>query len=88
MTRWTLSREYSLDSFNLMCVTAVLLLFCFLPNRKKKHVFVIVGLLNVKTVDERCIRSVCCTMTSFGRQGEYSLTATLDKYIQAHIRNV
>lgn len=32
--------------------------------------FVVAGLLNVKTVDERCIRSVFCTMTSYGHQGK------------------
>lgn len=32
--------------------------------------FVVAGLLNVKTVDERCIRSVFCTMKSYGHQGK------------------
>lgn len=38
--------------------------------RKERQTLVLAGLLNVKTVGERCIKSACCIMMSSGRQGK------------------
>lgn len=75
MTCWTLNREYCLDSnFSLTLYlwdcNEVSTTFCQGSKEKKKQMFVVAGLLNVKTVDERCIRSAFYTTTSFGHQGK------------------
>lgn len=73
MTCWTLNREYRPDNnFSVTLVYGMAvkcLYFSLLRLLRKKQMLVIAGLLNVKTADERCIRSVCCTTTSFGHQG-------------------
>lgn len=74
MTCWTLNREYCLHSYyslTLINVMAVIFLY-YVTQGKHRNItfFSSSGLLNVKTVGERCIRSVCCTTMSFGHQGK------------------
>lgn len=80
---WVLSGEYfSLTHFGI----AMQCLYYFLPGMHRiKQMFVVAGLLNVKTVEERCIRSVFCTTTSFGHQGmsPYGSWTTTQKHMQS-----
>lgn len=64
-TAWTV---FQFDSF--WNYDAVPLLLFPRNAQEKKQMFVVAGLLNVKTVEERCTRSAFCTTTSFGHQGK------------------
>ncbi len=82
---WTVSTTWTVIDSHFRDDRDALLLLA--RKAEKNLMFVIAGLLNVKTVDERCIRSVCCITMSFGRQGKshYSCWTTIQpfKHIQS-----